>query len=183
MAVLATRTRTSPVNRGRFVRERLLCHRIADPPPDVDTQLPVLEPGLTARQQLDAKTSPGACAGCHGLMNPIGFGVESLDGIGRHRSDESGQPIDDTGSLTVTRDIDGSFRGASELALKLASSAQVQECVAVQGFRYVLGRPESGADACAITQIRDRFVASGLDLKELYLAISSSETFATRKAD
>jgi len=183
MAVLAARTRTSPVNRGRFVRERLLCHRIPDPPPDVDTQLPMLEPGLTARQQLDAKTSGGACVGCHALMNPVGFGFEALDGIGRARLDDNGQPIDDSGALTDTRDIDGPFQGAPELALKLASSGQVQECLAVQGFRYVLGRPESGADACAITQIRDRFVAGGLDLKELYLAIASSETFFTRKAD
>jgi hypothetical protein len=183
MSVLAARTRTSPVNRGRFVRERLLCHHIADPPPNVDTQLPMLEPGLTARQQLDAKTSPGACAGCHALMNPIGFGFEALDGIGRARTDDNGQPIDDSGTLTNTRDIDGPFRGAGELALKLASSGQVQECLAVQGFRYALGRPESSADACAITQARDRFVASGLDLKELYLAIAGTDAFVTRKAD
>jgi hypothetical protein len=183
MSVLAARTRTSPVNRGRFVRERLLCHRIAEPPPDVDTQLPALDPGLTARQQLDAKTSAAACAGCHSLMNPIGFGFEALDGIGRARTNDNGLPIDDSGTLTSTRDIDGPFRGTAELTLKLASSGQVQECLAVQGFRYVLGRPEASADACAITQIRDRFVAGGLDLKQLYLAIASNEAFVTRKAD
>jgi hypothetical protein len=183
MSVLAARTRTSPVNRGRFVRQRLLCHHIADPPPNVDTQLPALESGLTARQQLDAKTSGAACTGCHTLMNPIGFGFEALDGIGRHRQTDNEQPIDDSGLLTGTRDIDGPFRGTVELAAKLASSAQVQECLAVQGFRYVLGRPETAADACAITQIRDRFVNAGLDLKELHVAVAASPAFSTRKAD
>lgn len=183
MSVLAARTRTSPVNRGRFVRQRLLCHHIAEPPPNVDTQLPVLEPGLTARQQLDAKTSGAACVGCHALMNPVGFGFETLDGIGRHRQTDNGQPIDDSGLLSDTRDIDGPFHGTAELATKLASSAQVQECLAVQNFRYVLGRPETGADACAITQIRDRFVSAGLDLKELYVAVAASPAFVTRKAD
>ena len=183
MSVLAARTRTSPVNRGRFVRQRLLCQQIPDPPANVDTQLPALAPGLTARQQLDAKTSGVACVGCHGQMNPIGFGFETLDGIGRYRTEENGQAIDDSGALSGTRDIDGPFRGVPELAAKLASSTQVQECFALQGFRYVMGRPESGADACFVASLRDSFVTSGLDLKELFVSIALSESFNARKAD
>jgi hypothetical protein len=165
------------------VRQRLLCQQIADPPANVDTQLPELEPGLTARQQLDAKTSGEPCVTCHGQMNPIGFGFEKLDGIGRYREGENGQPIDDTGTLSGTRDIDGPFRGVPELVARLSASAQLHECLALQGFRYVLGRPESSADACSIVQVRDRFVSKGLDLKELYVSIALSESFAARKAD
>ncbi len=183
LSVLAARTRTSPVNRGRFVRQRLLCQQIPDPPANVDTQLPALTPGLSARQQLDAKTSGAPCVTCHSQMNPIGFGFERLDGIGRYRADENGQPIDDSGALSGTRDVDGPFQGLPALAAKLAGSAQVQECVALQGFRYVMGRPESAADACSVVSIRDRFVNSGLDLKELYVSIALSESFGSRKAD
>jgi Protein of unknown function (DUF1588)/Protein of unknown function (DUF1592)/Protein of unknown function (DUF1595)/Protein of unknown function (DUF1587)/Protein of unknown function (DUF1585) len=183
LSVLAARTRTSPVNRGRFVRQRLLCQQIPDPPANVDTQLPALTPGLSARQQLDAKTSGAPCSTCHTQMNPIGFGFERLDGIGRYRAEENGQAIDDSGAITGTRDIDGPFQGLPALAAKLAGSAQVQECIALQGFRYVMGRPESSADACSVVAIRDRFVSSGLDLKELYVSIALSESFGSRKAD
>ena len=183
MAVLAARTRTSPVNRGRFVRQKLLCHHIPDPPGNVDTSLPVLDPGLTARQQLDQKTSGAACSGCHALMNPVGFGFERLDGIGRLRSDDNGVAVDESGALSGTRDIDGPFSGATELAGKLATSAQVQECLAVQAFRYTLGRPESQGDACTLVEVRDRLASSGGNLRELYLAIAATESFRTRKAD
>ncbi len=183
LSVLAARTRTSPVNRGRFVRQRLLCDLIPDPPANVDTQLSTPEPGLTARQQLDQKTSGEPCTTCHARMNPIGFGFEKLDGIGRFRSSDNGQPIDDSGALSGTRDIDGMFQGVGELAQKLATSAQVQECLSVQTYRYVFGRPESAADACAIAQVRDRFTETKLDLKQLYLAVVTTESFSSRKAD
>ncbi len=183
LSVLAARTRTSPVNRGRFVRQKLLCDRIHEPPAGTDTQLPTLDPGLTARQQLDQNTSGQPCAACHAQMNPIGFGFEKLDGIGRFRTTDNGQPIDDSGSLLGTRDIDGPFQGVGELSQKLAASAQVQECLSVQAYRYVFGRPESDADACAIAQVRDRFIGAGLDLKELYLSIVATESFSSRKAD
>ncbi len=183
MSVLSARTRTSPVNRGRFVRARLLCQGIPDPPAGADTQLPLLEPGLSARQQLAAKTSGAACVGCHSLMNPVGFGFEKLDAVGRYRAEENGVAIDDTGALTETRDIDGPFQGVGELAQKLSGSVQAQECLAVQGFRYVLGRPENGGDACAVARARDRFIAARLDLKELYLAIATSTSLGSRKAD
>jgi hypothetical protein len=183
LSVLAARTRTSPVNRGRFVRQKLLCERIPDPPAGVDTQLPTPEPGLTARQQLDQKTSGQPCATCHAQMNPLGFGFEKLDGIGRFRSTDNGQPIDDSGSLSGTRDIDGPFQGLGELSQKLSTSAQVQECLSVQAYRYVFGRGESADDACAIAQVRDHFTSAGLNLQELYLAIVATESFGSRKAD
>jgi len=183
MSVLGARTRTSPVNRGRFVREKLLCHIVPDPPEGTDTQVPPLAPALSARQQLDAKTGGEPCATCHARMNPIGFGFEKLDGVGRYRTEENGQAIDDSGSLTLTRDIDGAFQGANELATKLASSAQVHECLAVQGFRYVLGRPERGADACSIVAVRDRWVGANLDLKELLVALAGSEAYRLRSED
>jgi hypothetical protein len=183
MSVLSARTRTSPVNRGRFVRERLLCHDVPDAPADIDTTLPELAPGLTARQQLDAKTAAPNCAGCHSLMNDLGFGFEKLDALGRLRSEEAGVPIDDSAVLEQTRDIDGPFQGAFELAQKLSTSSQVSECLAIQAFRYTLGRPENRGDACVIADIRDRFQAQSSNLKELIVALSTSEAFRKRAAE
>ncbi len=181
MSVLAGSKRTSVVNRGRFVRARLLCEHIQDPPADVDLTLPELSDGLSAREQLEAKTSSGSCAGCHTLMNPVGFGFESLDLIGRERGEENGIPIDATGELTGTRDINGPFEGPVELAHKLASSEQVSECVTIQMFRYAMGRGETEGDACNIVDIRASFKESGYNLRELLLAAVRSDAFLNRQ--
>jgi len=181
MSVLAGSKRTSVVNRGRFVRARLLCNTIQDPPPDVDVTLPDLKAGLSAREQLEAKTSSGSCAGCHTLMNPVGFGFESLDLLGRERSEENGIPIDATGELTGTRDIDGPFEGPVELAHKLASSEQVSECMSIQLFRYAMGRAENSGDACAIVELNRRFEESDHNLRELLLSAVRSDAFLNRQ--
>jgi hypothetical protein len=183
MSRFAVSSRTSPVQRGKFVRDKLLCHFIPDPPDGIDLNLPeTLTPGMTRRQQLEEKTKGPACAGCHSLMNPIGFGFESLDAVGRYRTEEAGQPIDDQGTLTGTRDVDGPFKGAAELSRKLGKSAQVKECMAIQTFRWALGRSENQGDACAVRAIYDRFAAAGFRLDELPIAVATSDAFLYRRA-
>ncbi len=179
-AVTSAQTRTSPVNRGRFIREKLLCYHIGEPPQGIDLTLPTLEAGMTAREQLEQKTSPPACAGCHSVMNPVGFGMESLDALGRFRTEDNSLPIDDQGELTETRDIDGPFSGVPELADRLAQSKQVEECFAIQAFRYASGRGETSSDSCSLVELRDLFIASGGNLKELPIAFAVSDGFIHR---
>ncbi len=78
---------TAPTSRGLFVREQFLCQHVPPPPPGVDTNLPVLEEQrpLTNRERLAAHTTNKSCAGCHSLIDPIGFGLEKFDGIGAYR--------------------------------------------------------------------------------------------------
>jgi hypothetical protein len=181
MSTLAVDNRTSPVARGKFVRERLLCEHIPDPLPDIDLTVPPLEPGLTGRDLLAAKTSGATCSACHSVMNPVGFGFENLDAIGRHRSEENGQPIDSSGELVKTRDADGTFQGPAELAQRLAASEQVRECMAIQAFRYGFGRAENQGDACAVAELHQRFRDANYDLKELAVQVALSESFAFRR--
>ena len=50
------------------------------------------------RERTNIQTSPAACMTCHGMVNPLGFTMERFDAIGRYRSEESGRPIDSSGS-------------------------------------------------------------------------------------
>lgn len=181
MAQLAVFERTSPVNRGRWVRERLLCQVVPDPPPDVDQTVPDLAEGLTRRQQLEEKTKPTACANCHALMNDLGFGLENLDAVGRWRTEENGKPVDARGELTDTRDANGAFEGPVQLARKLAGSAQVRECLTVQMARYHFGRFESEADGCVLKSAHEAFAEAGFDVRTLALSLVTSEAFLYRQ--
>ncbi|HEY3667090.1 MAG TPA: DUF1592 domain-containing protein, partial [Polyangiaceae bacterium] len=87
---------TSPTLRGKFVNEMLLCRSIGAPPPGTPP-LPSMAPaGSTVRQILSLHRSAPLCASCHGLMDPIGFGMEAFDTTGQYRTTDNGQPVDTT---------------------------------------------------------------------------------------
>lgn len=180
LAVNAKPNQSSPVHRGKFVREMLLCQTLAPPPNDVEIKPPEVKPGVTTRERFSEHSKNVACAGCHALMDPIGFGFEHYDGVGLWRDLDQGLPVDASGNLVQTRDIDGPFNGAVELAKRLASSAEVRQCVATQWFRFGYGRAEGKADACAMAEIQDLFAASGGNVKDLLVALTQTEAFLYR---
>lgn len=182
LAVHALPNQSSPVARGKFVRERLLCQEPPSVPPELNVTPPEVDPASSTRERFAEHTANAACASCHELMDPIGFGFEHYDAVGRFRDSDGGRAVDSRGFIVHSDDLDGPFANARELAEKLAGSRQVSDCVAGQWFRYAFGRFEAGADACSLQQIRQAFSASGGDLLELLVALTQSETFLYRRA-
>jgi len=170
---------SAPIIRGKFIRERLLCNELAEPPPGLNVMAPAPKPGATTRELLEQHSVNPSCAACHQLMDPIGFGYANFDGIGRWRAMEEGKAIDSSGSLKGT-DVDGAFQGPVELAKKLASSQQVSECVMTTMLDFVQG-PGVDADACLTTRLRKAFDDSHHDLRALILAIAQSDGFQYRR--
>jgi hypothetical protein len=179
LTVNAHSNQTSPVHRGKLVRERLLCQNIPPPPPNVMIKAPEPDPNSTTRQRFAQHSADGACKACHKLMDPIGFGFENYDGLGRYRATENQVAVDAAGELTGT-DVDGPFTGVAELAQKLASSEQVADCYATQWFRFAYGRGETEADACSLGVLRSRLQASGGSVQELLVALTQTDAFLYR---
>lgn len=180
LAVQAKPHETHPIVRGLFVREQLLCTIPPPPPPEVDIVPPPVDPNATTRERYEQHRDDPACSGCHNLMDPIGFGLETFDGSGRWRTTENGIAIDASGDLSGT-DVDGPFVGAAELGARLAGSQMVNDCVTTQWFRYGYGRTESpDQDACSMAQLRERFSAGGFDIKELLVALTQTDAFLFR---
>jgi hypothetical protein len=180
LALFAKPDRSSPILRGKFVRETLLC-QVPPPPPDNVPEPPAVDESQTTREQFAEHSENPVCAGCHQLMDPIGFGFEHFDGIGRYRDTEWGLEIDAAGELLGT-DVDGAFSGAVELAQVLASSDQVKACMASQWFRFGYGRFETEQDACAVNEIHAAFAESNYDIKELIVALTLTDAFRYRHA-
>jgi hypothetical protein len=182
-AVLTVRSRansSSPVLRGRMVRERLLCQDLPPPPPGVVAQPPPVDPSQTTRQRFEAHRSDPSCASCHHLMDPIGFAFEHYDGIGRFRTTEGGQAIDDTGQVLDSASTDGSFTGIDGLAALLAGSDEVQSCFALQWVRWAYGIQEDAQTACLADDIRARFKASGYVIEDLLVGLTQASQFRFR---
>ncbi|MEM9192438.1 MAG: DUF1592 domain-containing protein [Myxococcota bacterium] len=180
MAMFAHADQTAPVLRGKFIRERILCTSMPEPPNDVDIVVPEVSEGATQRERLSAHREIASRASCHQLMDPIGFAFEHYDASGQYRDFEGTSPIDATGELLSTSDADGPFDGALELAERLADSEQVQSCMVDQYYRFALGRGDAEGDTCSRAASFQHFQASGLDLRELILSIARSDAFRLR---
>jgi hypothetical protein len=181
LAVYAKGNQSSPVHRGRFVREQLFCTTPPPPPSNIEIRPPTLDPRLTTRERFATHAADPFCATCHTMLDPIGFGFEHYDGIGHWRQAESGLAIDAHGELTGT-DSDGSFNGAIELADRLAGSPEVQRCYVTQWFRFGYGRGETSADSCTLGALMDAAAAKGGDVRELMVALTQTDAFRYRRA-
>ena len=183
---------TSPTARGLFVREQFLCQHVADPPPGVNTNLPPVTESkpMTNRDRL-ASHAQQTCAGCHNLVDPIGFGLEKFDAIGQRREKlkltfgqagrGEGQNRQQQNATTVEVELDtkgqvagipnSNFSSPKELGAVLAASTQCQECIVKQYFRYVAGRTETPADRPHIAKVLEDFRKSGFRFKEMIVSL------------
>ncbi len=182
MATHANLNQSSPVFRGKFVREQLMCNTLPLPPNDLVIEPPELDPNKTTKEQFEEIGADPACASCHSLMNPIGFIFEHYDGVGQWRDQQNGKDIDAVGEVVQTDDIDGTYDGAIELAQALAASTQVQECVSSQWFRFAYNRSVSQLDSCSVEQINERFAASNFNVRELLVELTQTNAFLYRRA-
>jgi hypothetical protein len=185
---------TSPTARGLFVREQFLCQHVADPPPGVNTNLPEISEAKpqTNRERLAEHTTNKSCAGCHNLIDPVGFGFEKFDAIGARRDklplrffgerrSRNEKPkiieleLDTTGFVAGIKD--SNFSSPKELGAVLARSPQCQECLVKQYFRYTAGRTEAPADRPLIRKVTDEFRRSNFRFKELIISMIGSREF------
>lgn len=135
-------TRTSPVKRGYFVLDRLLCSAPPPPPADVDLNIDTGTgfENLSVRERVAKHLEKGTtCFACHRIMDPIGLGLEHYDAIGTYRDADTFGPIDATGKLPSPNG-EVAFNGAKELATFLAADERTLPCVVTKLMTYGLGR-------------------------------------------
>lgn len=151
------RSTEDALHRGLFIREELLCQVLPDPPPNAAGQpLPTVE-GLNPRELFKLHTQDAGCAGCHILMDPLGYPLDNFDSRGQWRTTYGENfAIDASGNLLLT-DVNGSFTGGGqELQSKLAQSQDVRACYIYKWFQFATGRVPANHDACSLGQINQR---------------------------
>jgi hypothetical protein len=172
---------TSPTQRGIFVRTRLLCQDVSPPPANVDVDQP---PGsdqavCKVERYAEHRASP-TCGACHGLFDPIGFGLEQFDVAGRFRSNDEGRPecvIDGQGELPGY----GVFSGPAELGSLLVQPGLLDACAVRQYLTFALGRRPSSAEQAQVDAHIQGFRERQFDFSEFVVALVESPLFALRK--
>jgi len=167
-----------PVRRGAQILRRILCQDIEPPKDMMVPDIAPPSPGVTTRQRFEVH-SKNPCATCHQAFDPIGFAFEGYDGIGRYRTTDNGQPVDASGSL----DLDSktvNFKDAVTLMPALATADDVRSCMTRQWMRYMLRREETPGDMASVDAVQKVFGDSSYDMRELVVAIVSSDAFMRR---
>ena len=170
LALHALPERPSPVARGLFVRQDLLCEELPDHPPGVDRRVPPQPPGVTNRQQYAALMTSPACLACHSLMDQIGYGFESFDAVGAFRFVDHGLMIDTSGRIVGSSSGDLTFTGLPELGKILAGHGGAQDCIVARWFQYLRGMPPQAGDRLVLRG-QAAFKGSGGDMREAIVGI------------
>jgi hypothetical protein len=170
---------TTPITRGKYIRQVLLCDELPPPPPEAPT-LSDASMALSERERLAEHRSNPACSGCHSLLEPLGFGLAHFDAIGARRvTDVTGQAIDSRGEISGL--ADAAFNGAAELAQRLRREPRVGRCLSTHLVRFAFGRKETDSDRCTIEQLGE-VLQQGGDFRALLRALVRSDGFRYRRS-
>ena len=180
LTVTSNPTRTSPTKRGKWVLENLFGTPPPPPPPgvsDIPDEAHKIE-GKTLRQLMEEHRKNAACAVCHQKMDPIGFGMENFDPIGRWRKMEGKFPVDASGVLPGGV----KFNGTQELRkILLQEKPQIAKAIAEKMLTYALGRGVDFKDKCALEETLREAGPSGYRLDALVAAVATSDPFLKKK--
>lgn len=177
LAVSSYSHRTSPVLRGMWIMETLLGTAPPPPPPDIpDLEEVVVQEGekLSLRQRLERHREDPTCASCHSVMDPLGFGLENYDVLGRWRTEVDGLDIDSTGTLP-----DGTtFAGAAGLKDQLMKRKdEFIRHLTRKMLGYALARQLTNEDHCVVESISEKVAEDDYRAQTLVLEIVKSIPF------
>jgi hypothetical protein len=182
LTITSDPTRTSPVKRGKWIMENIL----GTPPPDPPADVPQIEttqealPDASFREQLELHRAKPVCASCHQYMDPLGFGFENFDAIGRWRQMDGKFPIDSSGTLPGGEKFDG--------PIELIEILRQREKEFVRAFTekmlvFALGRGLRYYDQCAVEDIVKAVTLNEYRFSAIVEQIVLSDPFRKRRGD
>jgi hypothetical protein len=174
-------TRTSVVIRGKYILQNIL----GDPPPPPPPDVPLLDEGAVGtvaslRAQMEKHRANPACSSCHNKMDPLGFGLENYDGIGRWRTMDGKFPVDASGTLPNGKVFGTPAAMRAELISQLP---QFSRCLTEKMLTFALGRGMQSYDRRTIDDIDRKLAGAGYPFQSLIYEIARSLPFQSRRGE
>ena len=129
-------------------------------------------PNLTTRERIALQTNEESCAGCHAVINPLGFALEGFDAVGRHRDMENGKTIDVSGHYETRAGPNAQFAGPRELAAFMARSDEARDAFTQQMFQQLVKQPVRAYGLDMPRRLRETFARSGCNIRKLLVEIA-----------
>jgi len=181
LTVTSYPNRTSPVERGKWILTNLLGVPPQPPPPNIP---PLPDSGadgkvVSLRQRMERHRASAVCAGCHRVMDPIGFAMENFDGIGRWRAKEDGAAIDASGTLFTGAKLDG----VNGLRQEMTRRPEVFVGVLTERMlTYAVGRGLEHYDMPAVREIVQDARSTDYRFSSIVLGVVRSVPFQMKEA-
>jgi hypothetical protein len=182
LALTSHTNRTSPTLRGKYILEVVFGTPPPPPPPGAgklseEKAQPGEEP-KSFREQMARHARQAECAGCHAKIDPLGYGLENFDAVGRWRVEQGGKPLDATGKLPGGE----SFNGADELKkIIVGRKGEFERNLIERLLAYALAREIQGDDECAVRKIQADLERDGHRFSTLVLGVVRSLPFQYRR--
>lgn len=185
---------SSPIRRGVFVLQRLLCSDIPPPSAEVFAMRDAAAAGIDPLtmpnwETVQRATSGASCIACHSKINPIGFSFENFDAVGRSRTQQdvlnltngmvvASFPLPAASTIPIELELNiSSASSGQQLSMALAESPKVQSCMNSQFFRHLERRMESSLDTCTMSESLNTIKQNQPLLEGLTRAIASEDIF------
>jgi hypothetical protein len=168
------------IHRGVFIAQRILCVELPAPDPKA-TALIELEPSMSNRERVEATTGKGTCGqACHSsLFNPLGYGFENYDAIGKYRTMDRGKPVNAADSYTLDGTLK-SFSNGVELSHLIAEAKQTHACYVQKMMTYLHGRLLAPEELPMVDYYARLSRAGKVSLHDLELKLVTSDAFLNR---
>jgi hypothetical protein len=180
LTVTSYPTRTSPVLRGKYLLENILGSPPAPPPPDTPVFDEAALGNVSMRVQLEQHRANPACATCHDRMDPLGFGLENYDAIGKWRTEDGKFPVDSSGTLPSGKSFSTPAQMREILKDQLPEFAR---CLTEKMLTYALGRGLESYDSRTVRGITRKLESSAYRFRELVHEIVQSLPFLMRRGE
>ncbi|WZP00614.1 DUF1592 domain-containing protein [Isosphaeraceae bacterium EP7] len=178
LANFAYTATSSPIHRGVFINRSVLGRGLKPPPEAVAPLAPDLHASLSTRERVTIQTSPAACMTCHGMVNPLGFGLERFDAVGRFRAEEKGKPVDASGVYEDQAGTATPYEGARALAELLARSEETHFAFVDQLFHALVKQPIRAYGPQVRADLRRGFADDGYSVRKLAARIVATSALA-----
>ncbi len=174
-------TGSRPIKRGVFWVRKAMCMEMEPPPKDLHAKLYEMK-GATERQRIEQSTSQPACVGCHKVINPFAFFLESYDALGRWRTLDNGLPIDTSIMINFLDEEPVKTTSAVEALKALTNSMMFKQCFVRQMFRFYMGRNEEASDDPVLRRMFFEFAYNDeQDILRAVQTLTSSDRIVKRQ--
>lgn len=169
---LAYSRTSSPIHRGVFLCRNILGVALKNPSIAASFEDAKFDPSLTMREKVTSLTQNGNCAGCHALINPLGFTLENFDTLGRWRTVDNHKPVDPVVQYAAEEGGTVEFRGPRDVAQHAASSPFAHDAFVRHLFHHLVKQPPAAFGPATLPALRKSFEEGGFSIRHLLAEIA-----------
>ncbi len=172
LSALAYSKTTSPIHRGVFLSRSIVGIQLKNPAVAVAFEDAKFDPSLTMREKVTSLTQNKSCAGCHGVINPLGFTLENFDALGRWRVNDNQKPVDSTVSFEGEDGKPVRLTAAADVARLAVTSGKAHEAFVQRVFLHSVKQPPAAFAQDTAASLTKQFRADNFSIRKLLVQIA-----------